>query len=183
MFSERLNISSAGPGGLTPEMLADLVEQLGLMPSIPSNAMQPTAPMPGMPSGAMQPTVDTPVWPAIGIRGRTFGKDPLFDFGPHGSERGRLSGMEASGRLGLDALLNGYRFGGGVRGNWHKGRLDFPGMAQEFGTPSNVEWGSRGVELQGLDAYLQNPAGTRISVGGNPDPENRSFSIYFNKKF
>jgi hypothetical protein len=78
--------------------------------------------------------------------------------------------FRAGGKVGFDLETpSGYQVGGGVQGGYARGQLDFPEELQKFGAPESQSYGTRGVDVQSYNAYLNTPSG--LSFYGNYSPE------------
>tara|TARA_R110002096_G_scaffold99803_2_gene221202 strand:- start:4273 stop:4827 length:555 start_codon:yes stop_codon:yes gene_type:complete len=90
------------------------------------------------------------------------------------------SEIGVSGRVGVDASKSGYNFGGGVSGSFHRGAIKFPQHMQDKGAPKKVKYGTRGVDINDVDAYLNTPGGWNAKASYNPETNDKS--IYLGKK-
>ena len=108
------------------------------------------------------------VQPKVAIQGSGDVSDIPANF-PGGSGDIRRSNLAASGKLGFDARTEGgYNFGAGVSGNYARGRLEFP---EEFGALPAVKYGTSGVDINEMDAYLNTPSGINLRGSYNPQTD------------
>ena len=86
------------------------------------------------------------------------------------------SNIGASGKVGFDALTkSGYNFGAGLSGNYSKGLLEFPEELQKFGALPVQKYGTRGIDLNRIDAYLNAPSG--LNLRGSYEPKTEDYSV------
>ena len=107
--------------------------------------------------------------PKINIRG----SGGIYDIPVGGDAKIIREHIDASGKLGFDASTEGgYNFGAGVSGDYVRGRLDYP---EEFGALPVGKYGTSGVDINRIDAYLNTPSG--FNVGGSYDPRTEDYSV------
>ena len=95
---------------------------------------------------------------------------------PEGNTEIINSNIDASGKVGFDALTkSGYNFGAGLSGNYSKGLLEFPEELQKFGALPVQKYGTRGIDLNRIDAYLNAPSG--LNLRGNYEPQTDDYSV------
>ena len=95
---------------------------------------------------------------------------------PEGNTEIIHSNIDAFGKVGFDALTKGgYNFGAGASGNYAKGRLEFPEELQKFGALPVENYGTNGIDINRVNAYLNAPSGLNLS--GAYDPKTEDYSV------
>ena len=95
---------------------------------------------------------------------------------PEGNTEIINSNIDASGKVGFDALTkSGYNFGAGLSGNYSKGLLEFPEELQKFGALPVEKYGTRGIDVNRIDAYLNAPSG--LNLRGSYEPQTEDYSV------
>lgn len=96
----------------------------------------------------------------------------------------RNSGFGVGGRLGLDFnTKSGYDFGGGASGGYHRGRIEFPQHMQDQGEPDKVTYGTRGVDVNNYDAYLNTPSGINLRGSYSPTANDKMLRLGYKYGF
>tara|TARA_R110000751_G_scaffold224782_1_gene326774 strand:+ start:361 stop:915 length:555 start_codon:yes stop_codon:yes gene_type:complete len=92
----------------------------------------------------------------------------------------KKSEIGVAGRVGVDASKSGFNFGGGVSGRLHRAALKFDQKNQDKGAPKKVKYGTRGIDVNKIDAYLNAPDGWNAKAWYNPQTNDKS--IHLGKK-
>ena len=94
------------------------------------------------------------------------------------------SGFEVGGRLGLDFNTKlGYGFGGGASGGYWRGSSEFPQHMQDQGAPDKVTYGTRGVDVNNYDAYLNTPSGINLRGSYSPTTNDKMLRLGYRYRF
>jgi hypothetical protein len=102
---------------------------------------------------------------------------------PDGTTYIQQSETQGGGRLGGTVELpSGASFGGGVSGDYFRGKLNMPEYLQQFGEPSSITYGPSGM-VTGYDARFNLPSGISGEAFYNPVTDDYSIMTRYTKDF
>jgi hypothetical protein len=90
----------------------------------------------------------------------------------------------AGGKVGLAFRTpSGHQFGGAAKGQYTKGKIDFPDVLRQFGAPDEQKFGTSGVDWNKITGYYRHPEGYYAEGGYNPATDDWSVKIGLKKRF